>query len=112
MNNFSFQLNSILDNLHTSLGAFDNELLSNLNQTSKTLISQLTKFTQETWLYIYKSLYYNKLNKIELDCKKNHIPEDLLNLEELKVDLAKLKEQLAPKKKSSHSPQKYLQFIA
>lgn len=107
MSNFSSQLNTILDNLHTSsLGTFDNELFSNLNQTSKTLISKLTKSTQETWLYIYMTLYYNKLNKIELDCRKCHISEDLLNLEELKVDLTKLKEKLAPKNRDLAIPHK------
>lgn len=70
MSNFSSQLNTLLDNSHTSsLGTFDNELFSNLNPTSKALISKLTKLTQETWLYIYMTLYYNKLNKIELDCQ-------------------------------------------
>lgn len=64
-------------------------------------MSKFTKFTKETWLYIYMTLFYNKLEKIELDCQKCHIPEDLLSLEELKVAITKLKEKLAPKNRHS-----------
>lgn len=56
------------------------------------------------------TLYYDKLKRI--DRQKNHIPEDVLSLEELKVDKQTERETYYTKYGSCHALQKYLQFIA
>lgn len=94
LNNFSLGMNDVFKQLHEKLANYDTNLSRDLNQTSHHIESLMLKYTEETWLYIYLSLYYNQLQHIEEDCQNNKIPENLLPASELRQDLLQLQEKL------------------
>lgn len=94
MNNFTNNINSVLEDLHSSLVKYDSTFKINMNQSTKIFETKLEKYTQETWLYIYLTLYYSRLDSIEQDCQNNKIPQDLVAVEELRADLEKLQQKL------------------
>jgi len=90
LNNFSSNINHVLQTLHETLHNYDSNFKTNLNETAAHFELKLTKYTQETWLYIYLTLYYNQIYKIEQDCQSNKIPESILPIVTLKQDLIRL----------------------
>lgn len=95
MNNFSSNLNTVLQNLHSSLTQYDTTFKANMDTSARRLETKLQKFTQESWLYIYLSLYYNKISRIEDDCQNNKIPQDLVPIRDLQEDLIKLQNKIS-----------------
>lgn len=96
MNNFTSNINHVLEQLHTSLQKYEINLKEDINVTSSTIEKKLLHNSLEIMSYIYLATHYNTLKKVEEDCQHNFIPEDLVNAQILQNDLEKLSTKLTP----------------
>lgn len=94
LQNFSRSINDILTKLHNDMKHSEDIQTSNLRNLQFYLESQLLTNIEETWLYIYLTLYYNHLHQAELDCQDNRIPAALISQETLTTDLNQLQNKL------------------
>ncbi len=94
IDNFTKNIDHVLQQLHNSLQKYELNLEDDLNVTAKTIDLRFQQNNLQIMSYIYLAAHYSTLNKVEQDCQHNFIPEDLLTMEILNSDLQKLQQKL------------------